>query len=48
MRPLLTEDGQIDLEGFKVIQDTLLELGVVKRRLPFEDHYTTEFTPVKI
>jgi ABC-type nitrate/sulfonate/bicarbonate transport system substrate-binding protein len=46
VRPLLTTDGQIDLEGFKFVQDTLLEVGVLKKRLPFEDHYTTEFTPV--
>jgi NitT/TauT family transport system substrate-binding protein len=48
VRPLVTEDGQIDLEGYKVVQDTLLELGVLKKRLPFEEHYSTEFTPVKL
>ena len=48
VRPLLTEDGQIDLDAYKFMQDTLLELGVLKKRLPLEDHYTTEFTPVKL
>ncbi len=30
------------------LQDTLLELGVLKTRLPLADHYTTEFTPVRV
>ncbi len=47
-RPLLPVDGRFDLEALKVMQDTLLELGVLKKRLPLEDHYTTEFTPVRI
>jgi hypothetical protein len=29
------------------MQDTLIEHGVIKKRLPIEDHFTTEFTPVK-
>ena len=48
VRPLLPVDGRIDLEALKVMQDTLLELGVLKQRLPLDDHYTTEFTPVKV
>ncbi len=48
VRPLLSADGRIDVEAMRVMQDTLLELGVLKRRLPLEDHYTTEFTPVKV
>ncbi len=47
-RPLLPVDGHFDVEALKVMQDTLLELGVLKKRLPLEDHYTTEFTPVKL
>lgn len=47
-RPLLPVDGHFDLEALKFMQDTLLELGVLKRRLPLEDHYTAEFTPVKL
>lgn len=47
-RPLLPVDGRFDLEALKAMQDTLLELGVLKQRLPLEDHYTTEFTPVKV
>ncbi len=48
VRPLVMEDGQIDLDAFRFIQDTLLEFGVLKKRLPFEEHYTTEFTPVRL
>lgn len=46
VRPLLSMDGRIDLDAFRFMQDTLLDLGVLKRRLPLEEHYTTEFTPV--
>lgn len=46
--PLLPADGQIDVEALRIMQDTLLEQGVIKTRLPLEDHYTTAFTPVKV
>ncbi len=48
VKPLLPVDGRIDVEALKIMQDTLLELGLLKKRLPLEDHYTTEFTPVKM
>jgi len=48
LRPLLPADGRFDPELFRAMQDTLLEYGVLKKRLPLEDHYTTEFTPVKL
>jgi hypothetical protein len=48
VRPLLSPDGRIDLESMQVMQDTLLELGVVKQRLPLDQHYTLEFTPIKV
>ena len=47
VRPLLSADGRIDLDAFRFMQDTLLELGVLKKRLPLEEHYTAEFIPVK-
>lgn len=46
--PLLPEDGRIDRDALKVMQDTLLEYGVIKTRLPLEEHYTTDFTPVRV
>jgi len=48
VKPLLSVDGRFDLESLKVMQDTLLELGVLKQRLPLDQHYTPEFTPVRI
>ncbi len=48
VRPLLSVDGRIDLDAMKFMQDTLLELGVLKQRLPLDQHYTTEFIPVKV
>jgi NitT/TauT family transport system substrate-binding protein len=48
VRPLLSVDGTMDLDAMRVMQDTLLDLGVLKKRLPLEEHYTTEFTPVKV
>jgi NitT/TauT family transport system substrate-binding protein len=46
VRPLLSMEGRIDLDAFRFMQDTLFDLGILKRRLPLEEHYTTEFTPV--
>lgn len=46
--PLYAPDGRIDLEALRFMQNTLLELNVIKQRLPLEDHYTNEFTPVKL
>jgi NitT/TauT family transport system substrate-binding protein len=48
VRPLLSADGRLDLEAFKFMQDTLLELGVLKQRLPLDQHYAPDFTPVKV
>ncbi|HET6344601.1 MAG TPA: ABC transporter substrate-binding protein, partial [Myxococcota bacterium] len=46
-RPLLSVDGKIDLDAMKFMQDTLIELGVVKQRLPLDQMYTPEFTPIR-
>src|SRR5262249_4200384 len=48
VRPLLSVDGKIDLDALKYMQDTLLDLGVLKKRLALDEHYTTEFLPVKV
>ncbi|MGH2404369.1 MAG: ABC transporter substrate-binding protein [bacterium] len=47
-RPLMSVDGKFDVEAYRFMQETLLELGVLSVRLPLLDHFTTEFTPVKI
>jgi NitT/TauT family transport system substrate-binding protein len=48
VRPLLSVDGKIDLDALRFMQDTLLDLGVLKRRLALDEHYTPEFTPVRL
>ena len=46
--PLLPVDGRINVEALRVIQETLLEHGLIKKRLPLDEHFTRDFTPVKI
>ena len=46
--PIAPADGRIDVEALRVMQDTLLESGTIKKRLPLDEHYTTEFTPVRL
>jgi NitT/TauT family transport system substrate-binding protein len=46
--PLLPVDGQINVEALTAMQDTLLEHGVIKKKLPIGDHFTREFTPVRL
>jgi NitT/TauT family transport system substrate-binding protein len=45
--PLFPKDGSIDPVALRAMQDTLLDQGVLTRRLPLEEHYTTAFTPVR-
>ncbi|PYM47156.1 MAG: hypothetical protein DME14_16075 [Candidatus Rokuibacteriota bacterium] len=46
--PLLPVDGRIDVAALGVMQGTLLEYDVIKKKLPLEDHFTREFTPVRV
>lgn len=46
--PLFPVDGSVNLEALRAMQDTLLEHGVIKKRLPLDEHVSREFTPVKI
>ena len=48
VRPLMSADGRMDLDAMRFMQDTLLELGVLKKRLPLDEHYSTEFVPVRV
>lgn len=45
---LMSHDGTTSLEALRSMQDTLLEHGVIKKRLPIEQHVAREFTPVKL
>jgi NitT/TauT family transport system substrate-binding protein len=47
-RPLMSVDGRFDVEAYRLMYETIFELGVLSVRLPLTDHFTTEFTPVKI
>jgi ABC-type nitrate/sulfonate/bicarbonate transport system substrate-binding protein len=44
---LMSEDGTMSVEALRTMQDTLLEHGIIKKRLPLEEHYTREFIPVR-
>ena len=46
--PLLPVDGTINAEALTAMQDTLLEYGLIKKKLPIGDHYTRDFTPVRV
>jgi NitT/TauT family transport system substrate-binding protein len=46
--PLLSHDGTVSMEALKTMQDTLLEHGVIKKRLPIEEHVAKEFAPVRM
>jgi NitT/TauT family transport system substrate-binding protein len=45
---LMSHDGTVSIEALRSMQDTLLEHGVIKKRLPVEEHVAREFTPVKL
>ena len=45
---LMSHDGTVSMEALRSMQDTLLEHGVIKKRLPLEEHVAREFTPVKL
>jgi NitT/TauT family transport system substrate-binding protein len=46
--PLLPVDGRIDMTALAVMQGTLLEYGLIRKKLPLEEHVAREFTPVKV
>ena len=45
--PLMSADGTMSVEALRSMQDTLLEQGVIKKRVPIEEHVAREFTPVR-
>ena len=46
--PLFSADGRIEPPSLRAMQDALLEAGSIQKRLPLEEHYTTDFTPVRL
>jgi NitT/TauT family transport system substrate-binding protein len=45
--PLLPHDGSVSMEALASMQQTLLEYGVIKKKLPLEDHVARDFFPVR-
>ena len=45
---LFSDDGRFNVDALKAMQEVLLEEKVIAKRLPIEDHYTTDFTPVRV
>lgn len=46
--PLFPFDGSISVQALASMQEVLLEYGVIKKKLPLEEHFTKDFTPVKL
>lgn len=46
--PLLPHDGTISMEALAMMQETLLDYGVIKKKLPLAEHVATEFAPVRL
>ncbi len=45
---LFSHDGTISMQALGSMQDTLLEHGVLKKKLPLAEHVAKEFTPVRL
>jgi ABC-type nitrate/sulfonate/bicarbonate transport system substrate-binding protein len=45
---LMSHDGTTSMEALASMQDTLLDHGVIKKKLPVEEHIARDFAPVKI
>jgi NitT/TauT family transport system substrate-binding protein len=46
--PLLSLDGQVSMQALGSMQEVLLEQGVIKKKLPLEEHVAREFFPVRL
>jgi NitT/TauT family transport system substrate-binding protein len=45
---LMSEDGQISMQALEAMQATLLEYGLIKKRLPLDEHVAKGFSPVRV
>ncbi len=45
---LLPVDGRIDMTALAVMQGTLLEYGLIRKKLPLEEHIARGFAPVRL
>ena len=46
--PLFSLDGQVSMEALRTMQEILLEYGMLKKKLPIEEHVAREFFPVRM
>jgi NitT/TauT family transport system substrate-binding protein len=46
--PLFSLNGQVSIEALASMQEVLLEHGVIKKKLPLEQHVAREFFPVRL
>ena len=46
--PLFSLNGQVSLEALSSMQEVLMEHGVIKKKLPIEEHVAREFFPVRL
>jgi ABC-type nitrate/sulfonate/bicarbonate transport system substrate-binding protein len=46
--PLFSLNGQVSVEALASMQQVLLEHGVIKKKLPVEEHVAREFFPVRL
>lgn len=46
--PLFPSTGRVSPEALSTIQSTLIEIGVMKKRVRVDDLYTNQFTPVAV
>ena len=46
--PLFSLNGQVSVEALASMQEVLLEHGVIKKKLPLEEHVAREFFPVRL
>ena len=46
--PLFSLDGQVSMEALRTMQEVLLEYGMIKKKLPLEEHVAREFFPVRM
>ncbi len=46
--PSFPSTARISVQALGTMQDMLLEHGLIKKRLPIEEHFTKEFSPVRI
>jgi NitT/TauT family transport system substrate-binding protein len=46
--PLFSMDGQVSMLALASMQEVLIEYGMIKKKLPIEEHVAREFFPVRL